>query len=78
VDNCELFRKKASSINGQTTESSVIVITIISMIITKLTKISVKYTKLTLMLFSFFSFSSSLLPVTIVTCCLLWATCLSS
>ena len=47
VDNCELFSKKASRINEQTTESSVIIITIIFMIITKLIEIAVKYTKLT-------------------------------
>lgn len=50
VDNCELFYKKASRINDQTTESSVIVITIIFMIITKIIEISVKYTKLILTL----------------------------
>lgn len=48
---------KASGINDQTTESSVIAITIIFMIITELIEIAVKYTKLTLTLvvFSFFS-----------------------
>lgn len=56
VDNCELFYKKASRINDQTTESSVVVITIIFMIKTKLIEIAVKYTKLTLMLFFFFFF----------------------
>lgn len=41
---------KASRINDQTTESSVIAITIIFMIITELIEIAVKYTKLALML----------------------------
>lgn len=78
MDNCEHFYKKASRINDQTTESSVVVITIIFMIKTKLIEIAVKYTTLTLMLFFFFSSFFSVLSFTTVAFYLLWATCLSS
>lgn len=55
VNNCELFYKKASKINDQTTESFLIIITItfIYRNVTKLIEIAIKYTKLTLVLGSF-------------------------
>lgn len=81
VNDCELFYKKASKINDQTTESSLIVITITCIYrnVTKLIEIAIKYTKLTLILGSFDFFFNSLLSVATVTCYHLnvLSTCLS-